>query len=344
MNKERLLSRVSARWVVALATVLFVTAAPRFAEAAASARAASGRWFIKAANADSDSVWFGTLGWATRSAINWTLPIFTADGAAVPTAPVPFSEPKFNVPAIGLPTARIWTGYNVTGTGVLGSTATSTGSGSSSVGAVFYGANWNVTVSGAGTYDAKAVAKDPWDINTSDFSGITGSTYSLYIPFSMLGGSDVASGGKTSSGYGYDVTYTTATGTETLLDVEVSGSNAVTNVTSDFGSNLRFYLEGDSTTAPTTAATPGLQVDASELRGLISGDVNSNGSLAMPINMGIVLSGIPIPTQTFGDGSVAQVGIDTTAYESAVPEPASFAVLGIGATMLLRRRRLRKSR
>src|SRR5204863_3385227 len=125
----------------------------------ASAHAASGRWFVKAADAGSSNVYFGTFGWARAAGINWTVPTFTADAAALPTAPVPFSECKFTVatpppcPGAGFPTARVWTGYSIAGTGPAGSKAFSTGAGSSDVGVIFYGADWNVTASGAGTYD-----------------------------------------------------------------------------------------------------------------------------------------------------------------------------------------------
>lgn len=318
-----------------LAGVICLITVPQLCFAGASAHAASGRWFVKAADSDSSSVWFGSFTWAQTANINWTLPTFTADGAPVPTVPVPFTEPKYTI-AAGWPSARTFTGYNVTGTGAKGSTATSSGFGSSSVGAIFYGADWTVNASGSGTYDVKAVANDPWDIFTSDLSSITNTTYSLYIPFSMLGGS----GASTSSGFGYGVTYTTASGTTTLLDVAVGATGAVATVTSAFGSMLELYLVPNSTTAPVDATTPGTQISASELQNILLGDINTNGNLTTPINLGIVLNGITIPTQAFGaDGAVAQVGVTAYAYASDVPEPCALAILSVvGAGFFVRRR------
>jgi hypothetical protein len=199
----------------------------------------------------------------------------------------------------------------------------STGAGSSSVGVLFYGANWTVTASGTGTYDVLAVAKDPWNIAPSDLSTISGSTYSVYIPFSMLGGQSDTTGSKISSGFGFDVTYATASGSTTLVDVLVNGTHAIITPTTSFGSNLQFFQQSDSTTAPTGSTTPGTQIVTSALQSLVSSSIDSNGNLVSPINLGIVLSGISIPTTLMADGSVAQIGVTAFAFESAVVPEAS---------------------
>ena len=187
---------------------------------AAGAGAASGNWWYKS-DEGSSSVWFGTLGWATKANINWAVSKFTADNVAQPTAPVPFKETKFGpAPAGGFPTSKVFTGYNITGTGPAGSKVFSTGAGSSNAGAVFYSANWNVTVSGGGTYGVRADANDPWPMLASDFATFDpASTFSLYLPFSMTSGQ--RSAGGLDSGYGYDVSYTTTDGTLDLLSVQV---------------------------------------------------------------------------------------------------------------------------
>jgi hypothetical protein len=197
----------------------------------------------------------------------------------------------------------------------------STGAGSSSVGVLFYGANWTVTASGTGTYDV--LAKDPWNIAPSDLSTISGSTYSVYIPFSMLGGQSDTTGSKISSGFGFDVTYATASGSTTLVDVLVNGTHAIITPTTSFGSNLQFFQQSDSTTAPTGSTTPGTQIVTSALQSLVSSSIDSNGNLVSPINLGIVLSGISIPTTLMADGSVAQIGVTAFAFESAVVPEAS---------------------
>lgn len=320
-------------WAAAAAAAACVLGTPPAAQAA-SAHAASGRWFVRAADADSSSVWFGTLGWASKANINWTLPTFTADAAALPTAPVPFSEPKFNVPALGFPTARQFTGYNLTGTGPLGSLALSSGTGSSSAGAVFYGADWSVTASGAGTYDVRAVAKDPWDISAADLAGLSGSTYSVYMPFSLLGGA--YSAGKAGSGFGYEVTFKTAGGTASLLNVDVEDTGMVSVSHSPaMDGHLSYYLEPDGGTVPTGTTVPGTLISETQLQSLISAHL-SGGVLTQPIHLGIVLTGLPLPTgAALTDGAVAEIGMDASAHEAAaVPEPGPWALMlaGIAAT------------
>jgi hypothetical protein len=302
----------------------------------ASAYAQNGSWFYKAANASSSSVWFGTLSWASTASINWTVPTFTADAVALGTAPVPFSEPKFTVPATGLPTAITFAGYNISGTGPLKSTVTSVGAGSSNVGILFYGANWNVTVKGSGTYSAYAVAKDPWNISQSDITHLNSptGTYSLYLPFTMSQAHDDVSAATKTSGYEFDLSYTKASGTTTLLDVLVNKTTVTVTPSSAFGSNLLFYVEPNATTSPSgSATTPGTLLTTSQLTSLITSDVNSNGDLVSPINLGVVLSGIPVPTVLLSDGtSVAQIENDAAAFQSAtVPEPGSFVLAAVGA-------------
>jgi hypothetical protein len=336
----------SNRSTLFLLVMLGPVVAPRVcvADVDASASASSGGWFAKSGDEGTSSVWFGTLSWANTANINWTVPTFSADSTPLPTTPVPFSEPKFNV-AGTLPTARTWTGYSIHGVGPLGSAVVSTGGGSSSVGAVFYGSNWNVQVGGLGTYNVKAVATDPFNILRSDLAGITGSTYSLYIPFSMVSGQVSKIGnGITASGYGFDVNYTTASGTTTLLDVTVNGTIVTVTPSASFGSNLRFYEEPNSTTAPTGSTTPGTLLTTAQLEALVAGDISPSGSLISPINLGVVLSGIPVPTALLPDGSVAQTSASANALETAiVPEPGPLSLLAtaaavVGCAAWLRRR------
>lgn len=322
--------------LAAAAAALALCAMP--AAQAASAHGASGRWFVRAADASSSSVWFGTFGWATTAAINWTLPTFTADGVALPTAPVPFIEPKYTLVG-GFPTARVFTGYNVTGTGPGGSLAVSTGTGSSNVGLAFYGANWSVTASGAGTYDVQAVAKDPWDIRPEDLAGLDSSTYSLYIPFSMLGGAYAP--GKSASSFSYEVSYATAQATESLLSVTVDASGVTLDHSPTLGSHLSYYLQGDGSTVPTGTTAPGTLLSDSALHILIESRV-AGGALSSPIDLGIVLTGLPVPTMLMDGGAVAQIGVDVVAHEAAVvPEPGSLALMlaGLGTMGALVQRR-----
>jgi hypothetical protein len=305
----------------------------------AYAHAKGGSWWYKPSDSGSSSVWFGTLSWASTARINWTVPTFTANSLAQPTAPVPFSETKFDVPAMGFPTAKTWVGYSINGTnpGPPISTVNSTGSGSSNVGPVFYGANWTVTGTGTKNYDVYAVAKDPWNMYASDFTNFTDPTYSLYIPFSMAGGQSDLS--KTSSGFGFDVSYTTSDGTLDLLNVLVNGNQVTVTTDQSLGSQLLFYQQSDATTSPDgMSTTPGTLLSTSDLATLITNSVNSAGTWTSEIDLGIVLSGIAIPTGTLSDGSVAVIEQDAIAFESnAVPEPSSLMLISIGLLVVLGR-------
>ena len=309
---------------------------------AAGAGAASGNWWYKS-DEGSSSVWFGTLGWATKADINWAVSKFTADGVAQPTTPVPFKEAKFGpAPKGGYPTAKTFTGYNITGTGPSGSKVYSVGAGSSNAGIVFYGANWNVTVSGGGTYGARADANDPWPMLASDFATFDpASTFSLYLPFSMTSGQ--RSSGGMDSGYGYDVSYATAAGTLDLLSVQVDHTGATVTPNSSLGSRLKFYQESGPSVSPDgMSTTPGTPLTNAQLASLFTGDLASDGTLKSPLNLGIEVDGLAIPTDPLSDGSVASISDDAFAFEDAaapVPEPGGATLATLGLLVLMRRLR-----
>jgi hypothetical protein len=295
--------------------------------------------------------WQGLPTAAKTATITWTVPTFTADGTALPTTPVPLTESKFNLDpdeallVLAL-SKRDFEGYSISGTGPLGSTITSKGEGKSNITAIaagfLYSADFTVTAGGTlasgGSYDVKAVAKDPWNITASDLSTISGSTYDLYIPFSMLGGQSDATGS-----FGFDVTYTTASGTTTLLDAAFHGTDAVITTATGFGTSLKFYQQVDATAFPNGLTLPGTLLSVADLQSLVSSNLDTNGNLA-PTHLGIVLSDIPIPTLLLSDGSVAQIGANAHAAQAQsssprVPEPATLLFMGLGVIGLVLRRR-----
>jgi len=320
--------------------------------ATASANVASNVWYLKTSDFDSDSDWSFRLSWANTAAINWSLPTAQVLGAAVATAPLPFSEPKFTVPATGLPTSRAWTGVNYVKTDGLLPTIdyiSALGSGSSSVGAT-YSAQWSISADAslsAGNNRIKAVGKDPWNMFPADVAGF-GPTYSLYIPFSILGGESPVNG--STGGFGFDVTYTTAGAngapiTKTLLDIAVDGAHAVVTPSSEFGSSLRFLQRSDPQLLPTGSTLPGSAISPSQIESLLNSDLAPDSKINTPIHLGIVLSGIPTPTDLLGDGSIAQIGVDNSAFVASVPEPETYAMLlaGLGLVGWVGRRRKQKA-
>lgn len=311
--------------------------------AAARANAATGRWFWKVADKGSDSVWAGTLRWASAARINWSADL-TADniynGGAVA------GESKFTVPAVGFPTAKAWANFlpswDPPGPG---SKAHGQGTGSSNVGAVFYGANWEVLAGGlkgaqAGAmYESKVVGKDPWNMYPEDVETAEGDRHSVYIPFSIMGGSAAPNTAELVSSYNFDVTYETTSGMTTLLEIDVVGNDVTVNGNSpESSSNLKFYIRGGEYENPMENAL-GSPTTLVNIRDLLAADAASDHSIDSPLHLGVLLDDILIPTEMFSDGAIARVGVENGAYELATPEPSSLALLSLCGLVALRRRR-----
>jgi hypothetical protein len=142
--------------------------------------------------------------------------------------------------------------------------------------------------------------------------------------------------GVASSNYGFDVNYTTSSGTTSLLNIAVGTDGVTVTPSSAFNSSqLKFFQE--STLALNlggSAATPGTQL--TDINSFIRNDIASDGSLIAPLYLGIVLSGISTPMTLLSDGSVAQISISANASEVAViPEPSTWSLFAVGLIVVL---------
>ena len=335
MSKELGRARFGRYSLLALAApCAALVAGPHLAAAKTASAEAGSRWFLKSTNSDSASSWFETSNtWIAAAKITWSLPTATLNGVAVATAPLPLTENKYL--CLAIPCAgKVFTGYTysmIVGT----SSITSSGTGDSG-GPPFNAFDFAVQVGGTGDYRIKAQAKDPLNIYPVDLSGLT--SYSTFLPFSMSSGSLQPLGsGVTSSGYDFQVDYTTSGGTSPLLNVDVSdlvgtGLNVTVTPSSAFSSSqLLFYQESSlDLDLSGSAATPGTKIG--NIVSFIEGDIASDGSLIAPLDLGIVLSGIAAPTTLISDGSgaVAQLDIGETAFELGVPEASTWAMMLIG--------------
>jgi hypothetical protein len=245
----------------------------------------------------------------------------------------------------------------VVGPGPKGSLANNDakGSGFSKAGFV-YGTNWLFCLhayasgtlgNGAGAnWDSKTAVNDPSYMGPSAFSGITdGNTADVYIPVALLGETGLAQSdpsGPDSTQIGQSgsvslhVDIATATTTYDLLDISVSGATGMATMTpSPLGSSVSYYLQDELTDGPPTNSASSI----ADIQSAIDADL-SDGQLLSDINIGIVFSGMPVPTQSIdAGGDLAAIDIDASAEDSAaaVPEPASLALM-LPVCLLLYRR------
>jgi hypothetical protein len=305
-----------------------------------SATAASGSWWANHfQNPSSTTSPTYTPANGVGANITWTAGKDTADEKS--GGPTTKKEPKFPQP---LPTAPAGTTSNATFTGLtlsvgpgkFGSTATSTGTGSSTItrGNIYdgYSATWTVTATGTkgagGSYYAYMNGADPWPITAADLAGL-GSQYDVWIPFAILGGSSIGSGPNFDSSIGYDVDYTTASGTSQLLQIGISGSQVT--VTGSAAAGILGLYEISGLDAVPDFTTP---ITQAQLQAILMADL-TGGALSSPVDIGVSLGDIPVPTVDLGDGSVAQISEDAWASQAATPEPSTFALLGLGILGLL---------
>jgi hypothetical protein len=303
------------------------------------------------ATADSNSLFYGTSSTKTGSAswswfdpgffdtITWTSGTNHADGTAfthTDTSELKFKftlTPPATTYTIG---GKTFTGFSYSdGPGAAGSVATTSGAGSSTYTKKLATATWTVTAAGTlgaapppiPSYDSTDSGNDPWSVTADDLVGLTGG-YSLFFAAGLQSATFSPNGSV-----GYDVAYTTGSGSMDLLNVALNSSGAVTT-TSLFSGLTIFSLPSVGVDPSTFTGTP---LSTSDLQNLFQADLSGN-SLSSPIYLGFLLNGLSIPTIDMGNGVLAQVSETATANDRAqgspAPEPGSLALFGCGLSFI----------
>ncbi|WP_242034649.1 PEP-CTERM sorting domain-containing protein [Microcystis flos-aquae] len=291
--------------------------------------------------------------WSTPTAadtIKWTAGPNQADGKIFPK--ISSAEQKFFIPILGNPSGLTFAGINYTNSGPRGSVTQSVGSGNSyTAPAATYGTNyyaqWTVVADGTlgptppVNWASQTTGNDPWNLTSAQLTdiGITGTKADFWIPVGLVSGDYSKSGG-----IGLKASYTTASGTINLIDIAIDVNQV--NVTSDSLSGLSFYLLNSINEDP--IENPANLITLSSIKSILENDVLSDRKLDNPLYLGIVLSGIAVPTIDLGNGSVAIVDVSAQANDgAAIPEPSStigllaLGIFGAGATL---KRKLKPSK
>lgn len=291
--------------------------------------------------------------------IKWSSGTNHADGQAFNHTIPP--ETKFTFTGVSPVTigGYAWKGFSFkdcsSGITSAGSCASTSGTGGSTVtpGRVFSTdtATWTVKASGplgtgiGASFDATAKGDDPWTVTASDLLGLTDG-YSLFFA-SGLDSASFTSGGSV----GFDVMYSTASGSLDLLHVALDANGVSASVPNLSG--LSIFSVPSVGVDPSTIS--GTALSLAQIQGLFQSSL-SGGNLVTPVTLGFLLSGLSIPTVDMGDGTFAHVDEIATAFDNGqgtgggtpVPEPSPLAQFGCGSasvvlSVLLRKRIHRQS-
>ena len=304
---------------------------------AASADISNSNFFAKSSDTGSGGNWFATATSALAATITFRGGPDAINASAFPATQA--IERKFNGVLAPVP-KPVFTGFSKVDFLLPGGQQISSLGSGSSFGPNFFGlytADWNLRINSSGlvpgtdTWSAKVTAGDPWNIYPTDLAGL-GSTYSLYIPFAINSASAALGGSGVTSGYELDVTYSTTTSTDNLLDISVIGNHAIVTPSANYSmSQLQLFQESSPETAPTgSSPPPGTPISFSGLESYLNTDIDGSGNLIAPVYLGVVLNGIPMPTALFPDGSVASTGASSMVFETSVPEPSSIVLAAFG--------------
>jgi hypothetical protein len=231
--------------------------------------------------------------------------------------------------------SRVWTGFSDRNPNPRGDGSSTYGGGAGC--GIYdpqrwwpYQAGWTNYASGTlgpqkgAYYSSYAAGDDPWPIFPDDLANIQGSKMDVYIPLSILGGWSAGTGTNSAgsnyaSGFFYEVEYDTASATNELLYVEMSGYQVVEASSPVSSPDLHLYLMNGEDAPPTTQSTN--EITLSQLQSMLSQQLSSGAAITTPIYIGVFLGGVPVPTVKMADGSVASAGVTAGAYDSNVASP-----------------------
>jgi len=302
---------------------------------AAEAHATAGAWFNRPSASGSQN--WRIFSPTTLDTINWTSGANKAGATNFPQ--VPFGpEQKFIIVTFPGGSTGIaphgFAGFNLTqpdGPPVVNTAITSGSGATTSVSGSFtstlnYYANWTVTATGTGpSWASRSTGNDPFALLPSDFAGIGGNTYDLFFMAGLESGSFSPNGS-----IDMNVSYTTAAGTEKLLEIALDATGA--NVSGGTQSYLSMYRLATATEGPTLI--PSLLLTPALIKTLLDSSAQM-GNVSSPLYIGFFLDNIPVPTGLLGDGSVAQISVGTRVADAAVPEPSTIAILSLGLLSLV---------
>jgi hypothetical protein len=298
----------------------------------------------------------GTYTWsynppAAGSGITFTAGVDSEDSKNNPDPAVTLGKDNYFGPGNAPQPAVVFGPVNYGGPGPANSIATNSATLKSNVVAVAgaaphtnYTADWSVTATGtlgngAGNrnWHSFTQAQDPWNLDASDFSGITGPTYALYF----MSGIDSASISPNGT-FDLDVYYQTADFTMDLLNVG-GGVGGVTVSVNPYPGLQIYELTSENEGAADITGSP---LTAGQIQNLFQG-VADTGKLTSPVLFGFIVDGLNVPTQDMGAGVLAAMNSDVSVSDSAsntnpsTPEPGAFLLIGSGLVALafIRRRR-----
>jgi hypothetical protein len=185
-----------------------------------------------------------------------------------------------------------------------------------------------------------ATAKDPDYIDAGQLTPDPNGNADVYVPIELTSATLFPT-----SGFSAHVDITTASATYNLFDLSISGATDQAVITTPTA-NVSYFLHSLAAGPPTDTST---QVSLSSLESTITSDI-VGGQLNSPIDIGLVLSDLPVPTALYPNpddsNAVAAINVDETVYdaESAVPEPGTLSMLAVCGALLGKRRQHCKAR